>query len=117
MLQVESFTSLSMSITSTFYHYFFIKKKIIISVILKLIFAYYCCYRDTYIKREKDEKVNDRNDRAIRAVAKWYQSHLASQGSNIRVALITDDTDNREKALQDGTLASTSKDKLFSFIL
>ncbi|KAL1139192.1 hypothetical protein AAG570_009251 [Ranatra chinensis] len=47
----------------------------------------------TYIKAEKGEGPNNRNDRAIRAGAKWYQDHLG-----IKSVLITDDVDNRRKA-------------------
>ena len=28
-------------------------------------------YRETYIERRKEESSNDRNDRAIRAAARW----------------------------------------------
>ena len=33
----------------------------------------------TYINRNKNETINDRNDRAIRKVAQWYQTHLPSK--------------------------------------
>ena len=53
-------------------------------------------HKDTYIERKAGESVNDRNDRAIRVAAKWYQNHL--EKFNISVILITDDRDNRQKA-------------------
>lgn len=55
---------------------------------------------NTYVRREKGESANDRNDRAIRIAAKWYENHLnlQSDGEKTRVILITDDANNRVKA-------------------
>uniref|UniRef100_A0A069DZM9 Protein DIS3 homolog n=1 Tax=Panstrongylus megistus TaxID=65343 RepID=A0A069DZM9_9HEMI len=54
--------------------------------------------RETYIEREPGESVNDRNDKAIRAAALWYQLHLSSQ--NIKSVLLSDDAVNRQKAIE-----------------
>lgn len=62
-------------------------------------------FRDTYIEKNLNETTNDRNDRAVRIATKWYESHLLNQ---IRIILITDDVDCREKATKDGILASSS---------
>ncbi|GER29303.1 ribonuclease 2 family protein [Striga asiatica] len=61
-------------------------------------------HKDTYVKIETGESPNDRNDRAIRIAAQWYQSHL---GNAIRVLLITNDRENRIKALEDGIPVET----------
>ncbi|KAL8034826.1 hypothetical protein ABFX02_12G056000 [Erythranthe guttata] len=61
-------------------------------------------HKDTYVKIETGESPNDRNDRAIRVAAQWYQNHL---GSAVRVLLITNDRDNKKKAVTDGILAET----------
>ncbi|CAI5531049.1 unnamed protein product, partial [Closterium sp. Naga37s-1] len=57
---------------------------------------------DTYIKAEPGESPNDRNDRAIRVAAQWYQQHL---GGKVPVVLITDDKANLAKAVAGGTKA------------
>ncbi|XP_034936260.1 exosome complex exonuclease RRP44 [Chelonus insularis] len=60
-------------------------------------------HRETYAERIPGEKVNDRNDRAIRITCKWYKNHLlSSDNPNIDIVLITDDNDNKEKAKSDG---------------
>lgn len=53
----------------------------------------------TYINRNKNETINDRNDRAIRKVAQWYQTHLPSK---IKTFFICNDKDNRNKAIKEG---------------
>nr|CAD7602941.1 unnamed protein product [Timema genevievae] len=72
--------------------------------------------RCTYIERKPGEKVNDRNDRAIRVAAAWYESHLATSqpgdkkdSLNVRVILITDDYANKAKAESEGLKAATSE--------
>jgi exosome complex exonuclease DIS3/RRP44 len=52
---------------------------------------------ETYITREKGETINDRNDRAIRKTASWYQTHL-----KVHIIFICNDVDNRTKARKDG---------------
>ncbi|KAK4430371.1 Exosome complex exonuclease RRP44A [Sesamum alatum] len=61
-------------------------------------------HKDTYVKIESGETPNDRNDRAIRVAAQWYQNHL---GSAVKVLLITNDRENKKKAIQDGISAET----------
>jgi len=62
---------------------------------------------DTHIRREPDESINDRNDRAIREVCKWYKAHLSSH--NLDIVLLIDDRANFEKATQQHVHASTTK--------
>ncbi|KAJ6419721.1 hypothetical protein OIU84_029775 [Salix udensis] len=50
------------------------------------------------------ESPNDRNDRAIRVAARWYQSHL---GEAVKVLLITNDRENNRKATEEGVSAET----------
>ncbi|ELU08883.1 hypothetical protein CAPTEDRAFT_225692 [Capitella teleta] len=65
-------------------------------------------HKDTYIERIKGESANDRNDRAIRTASLWYQKHLhhACDGE-VRVVLLTNDRENREKAKAEGLVAFT----------
>ncbi|KAL7049702.1 hypothetical protein ACKWTF_003826 [Chironomus riparius] len=69
-------------------------------------------HRDTYIEREPKESSNDRNDRAIRKAAIWYQNHLnkslkETNKSKVKIILLTDDADNRRKANDEGIEAYT----------
>ncbi|KAK9164738.1 hypothetical protein Syun_005640 [Stephania yunnanensis] len=61
-------------------------------------------HKDTYVKPMVGESSNDRNDRAIRVATDWYQTHL---GGKARVLLITNDKENKRKALEDGIYAET----------
>ncbi|TMW90047.1 hypothetical protein EJD97_016266 [Solanum chilense] len=61
-------------------------------------------HKDTYVKTMAGESPNDRNDRAIRVAAKWYQDHL---GSAVSVLLITNDRENKKKAIEEGISAET----------
>ncbi|XP_057469203.1 LOW QUALITY PROTEIN: exosome complex exonuclease RRP44 homolog A-like [Actinidia eriantha] len=61
-------------------------------------------HRDTYVKAMVGESPNDRNDRAIRVAAQWYQNHL---GNATRVLLITNDRENKRKATEEGIFAET----------
>ncbi|XP_020094841.1 exosome complex exonuclease RRP44 homolog A isoform X1 [Ananas comosus] len=61
-------------------------------------------HRDTYVKEMVGESPNDRNDRAIRVAARWYQSHL---GGRTKVLLITNDRENKRKAIEEGLSAET----------
>ncbi|KAK6203161.1 exoribonuclease required for 3 end formation of 5.8S rRNA [Scheffersomyces amazonensis] len=59
----------------------------------------------TYINRLKNESINDRNDRAIRKVASWYNTHLNDNNNsheNIKIILLCNDKDNRLKANSEG---------------
>ncbi|KAL6521389.1 hypothetical protein OROGR_017958 [Orobanche gracilis] len=42
---------------------------------------------------------------AIRVAAQWYRKHL---GSQVRILLITNDRENKNKALKDGTPVDTA---------
>ena len=59
----------------------------------------------TYVNREKNESINDRNDRAIRKFCSWFKDHLNKDNSKIPISivLICNDKDNREKAKKEGT--------------
>ncbi len=59
---------------------------------------------ETFTKRLDNETINDRNDRAIRNVAKWFQSHLDDK---IKMVLITNDRLNKEAALKDKIITKT----------
>ncbi|XP_033754703.1 exosome complex exonuclease RRP44-like [Pecten maximus] len=66
--------------------------------------------KHTYVERQKGESANDRNDRAIREATRWYQDHLRADGQSdliIDVVLLTNDADNRRKALEQGLKAFT----------
>ncbi|EPS71662.1 hypothetical protein M569_03096, partial [Genlisea aurea] len=63
-------------------------------------------HKDTYVKNEAGESPNDRNDRAIRVAAKWYQDHLSHSGT-ADIILITNDRENRNKALENKIHAET----------
>ncbi|XP_055377546.1 exosome complex exonuclease RRP44 [Condylostylus longicornis] len=70
-------------------------------------------HKDTYVERKKGETTNDRNDRAIRIATKWYDNHLKECQSHeetkkvTRVVLLTDDADNRRKAVEEGILVAS----------
>lgn len=60
---------------------------------------------ETYVQREANESVNDRNDRAVRMATKWYGEHLVAQagkGNAPTVVMLSDDQDNLRKAKKDG---------------
>ncbi|XP_075091255.1 exosome complex exonuclease RRP44 homolog A-like isoform X1 [Nicotiana tabacum] len=61
-------------------------------------------HKDTYVEAMAGESPNDRNDRAIRVAAKWYHDHL---GSAVSVLLITNDRENKKKAIDEGISAET----------
>ncbi|XP_026529266.1 exosome complex exonuclease RRP44 [Notechis scutatus] len=69
-------------------------------------------HKETYIEQERGENANDRNDRAIRVAAKWYQEHLKkSQGEeSILVILLTNDRKNKEKAVEEGITTFTCEE-------
>lgn len=62
-------------------------------------------HTDTFVKAEEGETPNDRNDRAIRTAALWYKSHLPG----VRVVMISNDVDNRRRALEAGLEAFSAK--------
>ena len=67
--------------------------------------------RETFIERKPEESSNDRNDRAIRTSAKWYNAHIPkyvkSVGEPSKVVLVTNDRNNKEKAREDDIEAFT----------
>eukprot|EP00736_Rhodelphis_marinus_P013737 Rmarinus@m.21213 len=65
-------------------------------------------HRLTYIERQPGESVNDRNDRAIRVAAAWYNRHLSNAGVKTRV--LTNDRACLEKAKAEGLTAQTIHD-------
>lgn len=56
-------------------------------------------HSDTYVTRERDESINDRNDRAIREVAAFYNANFVDGGGNgINSILLTEDRNNLKTA-------------------
>ncbi|EEU48442.1 uncharacterized protein NECHADRAFT_65498 [Fusarium vanettenii 77-13-4] len=68
--------------------------------------------QETFVHREANETVNDRNDRAVRLAVKWYGEHLARTKAKKlpAVVMLSDDQDNLRKAKADGLHASSLKD-------
>ncbi|KAF9200140.1 exosome catalytic subunit dis3 [Haplosporangium sp. Z 27] len=66
-------------------------------------------HRETFIEKLKDESPNDRNDRAIRVAAKWYENHIKGLKPQVSVVIMTDDVANRSKAEADGLKAVSVK--------
>uniref|UniRef100_A0A6N2LZS1 Uncharacterized protein n=1 Tax=Salix viminalis TaxID=40686 RepID=A0A6N2LZS1_SALVM len=62
-------------------------------------------HRHTYVQTMAGESPNDRNDRAIRVAARWYQS--IGLGEAVKVLLITNDRENNRKATEEGVSAET----------
>ncbi|KAL4743691.1 hypothetical protein BDV11DRAFT_178066 [Aspergillus similis] len=66
---------------------------------------------ETHVRREQDESINDRNDRAVRTVAKWYMDHLRAvtkgkkEKSIPAIVVITDDKENLRKAREENVTA------------
>lgn len=69
---------------------------------------------ETYVKRDEGETINDRNDRAIRRAAQWYNEHLArTKSSKIpTVVMLSDDRDNLRKAKEADIPAQSLRDYL-----
>uniref|UniRef100_A0A2M4CSQ7 Protein DIS3 homolog n=1 Tax=Anopheles darlingi TaxID=43151 RepID=A0A2M4CSQ7_ANODA len=70
-------------------------------------------HKDTYVERMPGESANDRNDRMIRMAAGWYEKHLKStgpKGQSLRIVLLSDDVDNRNKAIDQGLIACSAAD-------
>jgi exosome complex exonuclease DIS3/RRP44 len=67
---------------------------------------------ETYVEREPGETINDRNDRAVRRAAKWYEEHLkqATRGgrkATPSIVVLSDDKENLQKAKEEGVTATT----------
>ncbi|XP_074818025.1 exosome complex exonuclease RRP44 isoform X1 [Natator depressus] len=75
-------------------------------------------HRETYIEQEQGETANDRNDKAIRVAAKWYDEHLKkiNDEETIQVVLLTNDRNNKEKAVEEGLTAYTCEEYIKSLI-
>lgn len=76
-------------------------------------------HRETFIEREPGESANDRNDRAIRAAAKWYSEHLKvfkSSSEGLEVVLLTNDQGNKQKAENSGLLVFKFEEYIKSLI-
>ncbi|ELW47905.1 Exosome complex exonuclease RRP44 [Tupaia chinensis] len=73
-------------------------------------------HRETYVEQEQGENANDRNDRAIRVAAKWYNEHLKklSAENQLQVIFITNDRKNKEKAIEEGIPAFTCEEYIKS---
>ncbi|PTB78135.1 RNB-domain-containing protein [Trichoderma longibrachiatum ATCC 18648] len=67
---------------------------------------------ETYVNREANETVNDRNDRAVRQAVKWYGEHLAqTKATRVpAVVMLSDDRENLRKAREQGLQASSLRD-------
>ena len=68
-------------------------------------------HRETFVEIQAGESANDRNDRAIRTAALWYDKHLQgeeNEADRTRLVLITNDRDNQEKTCVLGLLAFTA---------
>ena len=67
---------------------------------------------ETYVKRDKDETINDRNDRAVRAAAAWYSRHLPKK-KRPAIVILTDDQENQKKSTNEGLIAVSLRDYVF----
>ncbi len=47
--------------------------------IWKYVWLNFVCHRNTFVLRKPGESPNDRNDRAIRRIAQFYNEHLKQQ--------------------------------------
>lgn len=67
---------------------------------------------ETYVNREQDESINDRNDRAVRCAVKWYNDHLGqTKSKKVPVTvMLSDDRGNLEKAKQENIPAIKLRD-------
>ena len=71
-------------------------------------------HHNTFVDIRAGESANDRNDRAIRTAAQWYNKHLEEGGGEregtgvTQVVVITNDRENREKARTMGLHAFTA---------
>ncbi|RAH45220.1 exosome catalytic subunit DIS3 [Aspergillus brunneoviolaceus CBS 621.78] len=72
---------------------------------------------ETHVRRGPDESINDRNDRAVRAVAKWYMGHLLSTAKKAKkersipaIVVITDDKENLRKSKEENITALSLTD-------
>ena len=64
---------------------------------------------ETYIEGNPGESPNDRNDRAIRVCAAWYQSHAKDVSDSCNVIMLTNDADNLKLATESGLACYTGE--------
>lgn len=64
---------------------------------------------ETSIRRHEGESINDRNDRAVRKAAEWYNSHLTAtiKKKAPAIVVLTNDAGNRTKAKSEKLTALT----------
>ncbi|OJJ49369.1 hypothetical protein ASPZODRAFT_60114 [Penicilliopsis zonata CBS 506.65] len=67
---------------------------------------------ETHVRRNPEESINDRNDRAVRTVARWYDEHLRAATRHTKrekmvpsIVVITDDKENIRKAKEENVTA------------
>ena len=72
---------------------------------------------ETHVRRGQEESINDRNDRAVRTVAKWYSEHLhnaprkSKKEKNVpAIVMITDDKGSLQKAKEEDVTALSLSD-------
>ncbi|KID77305.1 Exosome complex exonuclease dis3 [Metarhizium brunneum] len=67
---------------------------------------------ETYVNRELNESVNDRNDRAVRMAVKWYGEHLSGTkaGEVPAIVMLSDDQENLKKARSQGLNSLSLRD-------
>lgn len=62
-------------------------------------------FRETYLKQDDAELINDYNDRCIRKAASWYMKHIPDEN----FVLLTEDKINRSAAIEESIYAYSSK--------
>ncbi|CEO60178.1 Putative VacB and RNase II family 3'-5' exoribonuclease [Penicillium brasilianum] len=72
---------------------------------------------ETHVRRGPEESINDRNDRAVRTVASWYEEHLRASAKKSKkeksipaMVVITDDKDSIRKAKAENVTALSLAD-------
>lgn len=67
---------------------------------------------ETYINREPNETVNDRNDRAVRRAVEWYGEHLGrTKAVKVpAIVMLSDDQENLRKAREQNLHAVSLRD-------
>lgn len=70
---------------------------------VSLLYLIFCTTRSTFVY---SFLLIGHSYSAIRVATRWYQSHL---GENVKVLLITNDRDNKRKAIEEGINAETGE--------
>lgn len=65
-------------------------------------------HRDVFVTRLDNESPNDRNDRAIREVCKYYNQHFPN--TTVKTIMISDDVNNVRLAREQGLCAATCRE-------